>query len=205
MDEDKAKQRLLAESREGPSAKGKTLPKSNARAQHRRGTKRTRIESDDSSDEEGHSKRLKGENGGALRVGDEDESSIFQQPALITGAQLKPYQLEGLQWMVSLDTNGISGILGISFLIVTNENAQEYHIAADEMGLGKVLILSLASNCTEGLNKLRLDPPDDRFLRSSERKQKFQTLSSRLPTKCPAQLGGRVRQVRPLGMHFFFV
>lgn len=41
-----------------------------------------------------------------------EDSQIFEQPALITGAKLKPYQLEGLQWMVSLDKNGISGILG---------------------------------------------------------------------------------------------
>jgi len=42
-----------------------------------------------------------------------DEQIVFQQPSLITGATLKPYQLEGLQWMVSLDQNGISGILGM--------------------------------------------------------------------------------------------
>jgi ATP-dependent DNA helicase len=61
---------------------------------------------------------------GASEVQEEEESGEpFQQPALITGAKLKPYQLEGLQWMVSLDQNGISGIL------------------ADEMGLGKVSLL----------------------------------------------------------------
>jgi ATP-dependent DNA helicase len=53
-----------------------------------------------------------------------DDANVFEQPALITGATLKPYQLEGLQWMVSLDKNGISGIL------------------ADEMGLGKVRALA---------------------------------------------------------------
>lgn len=42
-----------------------------------------------------------------------DADIDFQQPALITGAKLKGYQLEGLQWMVSLDQNGISGILGM--------------------------------------------------------------------------------------------
>ncbi|KIJ19572.1 hypothetical protein PAXINDRAFT_108979 [Paxillus involutus ATCC 200175] len=45
----------------------------------------------------------------------------FLQPSLITGATLKDYQLEGVEWMVSLDKNGVSGIL------------------ADEMGLGKTL------------------------------------------------------------------
>lgn len=36
----------------------------------------------------------------------------YIQPSLITGAQLKDYQLEGVEWMVSLDKNGVSGILG---------------------------------------------------------------------------------------------
>ncbi|KAJ7723045.1 hypothetical protein B0H16DRAFT_1737410 [Mycena metata] len=36
----------------------------------------------------------------------------FPQPHLITGATLDPYQLEGLQWMLGLDEQGISGILG---------------------------------------------------------------------------------------------
>ncbi|KAJ7112773.1 SNF2 family DNA-dependent ATPase [Mycena crocata] len=52
---------------------------------------------------------------------EEDDTAAFPQPALITGARLKDYQLEGLQWMVSLHEQGISGIL------------------ADEMGLGKTL------------------------------------------------------------------
>lgn len=70
-------------------------------------------------------KKVKNEFGEIITIGDrneeEDEPPIFDQPALITGAKLKSYQLEGLQWMVSLDQNGISGIL------------------ADEMGLGKTL------------------------------------------------------------------
>lgn len=43
------------------------------------------------------------------------------QPALVTGGTLKNYQLEGLEWLVSLYENGLNGIL------------------ADEMGLGKTL------------------------------------------------------------------
>lgn len=119
MDEDKEKQKLLAEARaKAAVADGKTkvVPMSSARSQRGRGKKRTRVESDDSSDEGGDSKRMKNEDGQALRAGEDvEDSSVFQQPALITGAQLKPYQLEGLQWMVSLDTNGISGILGMWF------------------------------------------------------------------------------------------
>jgi ATP-dependent helicase STH1/SNF2 len=43
------------------------------------------------------------------------------QPALLKGGELKEYQLTGLQWMVSLYNNNLSGIL------------------ADEMGLGKTI------------------------------------------------------------------
>ena len=64
----------------------------------------------------GKGKRMKGSNGRIVTVeedtDEEHEPSVFQQPSLVTGAKLKPYQLEGLQWMVSLDQNGISGILG---------------------------------------------------------------------------------------------
>jgi ATP-dependent DNA helicase len=59
-------------------------------------------------------KRRRGADGEAF-VTEEAEAvdeTVFQQPSLITGAKLKPYQLEGLQWMVSLDQNGMSGILG---------------------------------------------------------------------------------------------
>jgi len=42
---------------------------------------------------------------------------VFKQPASLVGGVLMPYQLEGLQWLLSLWENGLSGIL------------------ADEMGL----------------------------------------------------------------------
>jgi ATP-dependent DNA helicase len=51
---------------------------------------------------------------------EEEKAYHGEQPALITGATLKSYQLAGVQWMVSLYENGLNGIL------------------ADEMGLGKV-------------------------------------------------------------------
>ena len=44
-----------------------------------------------------------------------------EQPKLVTGGQMKHYQLEGLEWLKSLWMNGLCGIL------------------ADEMGLGKTL------------------------------------------------------------------
>lgn len=44
-----------------------------------------------------------------------------RQPKFVTGGIMKPYQLEGLDWLCSLYENGLNGIL------------------ADEMGLGKTL------------------------------------------------------------------
>lgn len=44
-----------------------------------------------------------------------------RQPALVTGATMKSYQVAGLEWLTSLYENGLNGIL------------------ADEMGLGKTL------------------------------------------------------------------
>lgn len=44
-----------------------------------------------------------------------------RQPKLVTGGTMRSYQLEGLEWMLSLYENGINGIL------------------ADEMGLGKTI------------------------------------------------------------------
>ena len=69
---------------------------------------------------------------------------IFVQPALLTGATLKDYQLEGVAWMVSLWENGISGMLGGLYcpaykkLVLTA-------VIADEMGLGKVCPFSYLS------------------------------------------------------------
>ena len=48
-------------------------------------------------------------------------ASLTEQPSSITGGELRPYQLEGVNWLVSLDHHGVGGILG------------------DEMGLGKTL------------------------------------------------------------------
>jgi ATP-dependent DNA helicase len=60
------------------------------------------------------SKRRKLEDSEETSLQDNGQTILFQQPALVTGAKLKNYQLEGLQWMVALHQNGISGILGSS-------------------------------------------------------------------------------------------
>jgi len=53
-------------------------------------------------------------------IGMQDLKSA-RQPKLVTGGTMRSYQLEGLEWMLSLYENGINGIL------------------ADEMGLGKTI------------------------------------------------------------------
>lgn len=49
------------------------------------------------------------------------EEKVTVQPKMLQGGQLREYQLEGLQWMLSLYNNNLNGIL------------------ADEMGLGKTI------------------------------------------------------------------
>ncbi|CAF0747001.1 unnamed protein product [Didymodactylos carnosus] len=46
---------------------------------------------------------------------------VIKQSSLLIGGQLKPYQIQGLEWLVSLYNNNLNGIL------------------ADEMGLGKTI------------------------------------------------------------------
>ncbi|KAF8457597.1 SNF2 family N-terminal domain-containing protein [Kalaharituber pfeilii] len=55
------------------------------------------------------------------RFGQQTSLRSARQPKLVTGGIMKPYQLEGLDWLCSLYENGLNGIL------------------ADEMGLGKTL------------------------------------------------------------------
>ncbi|CAA6658913.1 unnamed protein product [Spirodela intermedia] len=49
------------------------------------------------------------------------QEKVTEQPSMLQGGELRPYQLEGLQWMLSLFNNNLNGIL------------------ADEMGLGKTI------------------------------------------------------------------
>ena len=51
----------------------------------------------------------------------QQQVASLAQPALLTGATMRDYQLDGLRWAVALDACGVGGILG------------------DEMGLGKTL------------------------------------------------------------------
>ena len=75
----------------------------------------------------GQSKRSPSASNGALDsidlpVATDDSSNLpLLQPSTLVGGTLLPYQLEGLQWLLKLYENGLSGIL------------------ADEMGLGKTI------------------------------------------------------------------
>lgn len=93
----------------------------------------------------------------------------FAQPALITGATLRDYQLAGVQWMISLYENGLNGIL------------------ADEMGLGKVSL---------GLHNIPTDACTDATDHCLPRPPALQghlgSLPHRLPVVRASQLDHRV-------------
>ena len=82
------------------------------------------------------------ENGAEDEDLDDDEQYTFAQPALVTGAKLRDYQLAGVQWMISLYENGLNGIL------------------ADEMGLGKVfyILLHVTSRLTDARRPFKPSP-----------------------------------------------
>ena len=80
--------------------------------------KRPRLGSDDEDDaEEEGEEALK-----RARVLADEPRPAFVQPALLTGAKLKDYQLEGVAWMISLWENGISGILGACAVILVSNS-----------------------------------------------------------------------------------
>lgn len=99
-----------------------TEPNPNSESVIDKSKKRTHVHAD--PDETQTQKRIKleketSEDGSASHQIDkkEEEAHAFQQPALITGATLKEYQLEGVAWMAGLYQSGISGILGMVFFI----------------------------------------------------------------------------------------
>ncbi|KAJ7312621.1 hypothetical protein DFH08DRAFT_973399 [Mycena albidolilacea] len=115
--------RAHAEKRaEAAAAAGKAKAKSAPQTGKGRGrpAKRRRVVADSDSDASEEEKEGVEDAKPAGEATDTNiDTAAFPQPALVTGGKLKDYQLEGLQWMVGLHQQGISGIL------------------ADEMGLGK--------------------------------------------------------------------
>ena len=116
-----------------PEAEKTTTPK-NGRGRPKKGAKEGKI-SDYYKKEDLQKKANQSGIAGALKeaADQEDKDNIktgdigFQdlksarQPKLVTGGTMRSYQLEGLEWLLSLYENGINGIL------------------ADEMGLGKTI------------------------------------------------------------------
>ena len=46
-----------------------------------------------------------------LEGGNQPATRLTHQPAVITGGQMRKYQMEGLNWLIHLYDNGINGIL----------------------------------------------------------------------------------------------
>lgn len=74
------------------------------RADRKEGERTTRRPLDDNDDEEEASE--------ALEEADEHEATrLTAQPATLGYGKMRPYQIEGLNWMIRLQENGVNGIL----------------------------------------------------------------------------------------------
>jgi SNF2 family DNA or RNA helicase len=129
---DAAKAAEIAKSKSSPSKTSKSNA-SPTRSKYK-GKKRVLTVGSDSEDDT-VSKRVK------LEDTRNHETTTLTQPALVTGGTLMPYQLKGVEWMISLDQNGISGILGGHFPFSHSFLTHKLiFFKADEMGLGKVCV-----------------------------------------------------------------
>ena len=96
--------------------KGKTPESGSSAADHRHAHRKSEREED--------ADLLRAEEAvveGEAALDDAVITHFSESPAYVKGGTMRPYQIEGLNWMISLFENGINGIL------------------ADEMGLGKTL------------------------------------------------------------------
>jgi ATP-dependent DNA helicase len=119
---------LKPQAKQSRGRKSEPARVANGSSRARTGSKRTRNDATETDDEEdANAKRLKVENDLSSTPVNQESASRFQQPAAITGAKLKDYQLVGVEWLTSLWLNGVNGIL------------------ADEMGLGCVMQLDSLS------------------------------------------------------------
>lgn len=91
-------------------SKPKAKPKPKGKQTRRKSKKRGRAEDENDYEEEEEDHQAKRAKLEEVQIVQSDTK--FKQSALITGATLKDYQLDGVEWMVSLDSNGASGILG---------------------------------------------------------------------------------------------
>ena len=105
MDRSREKHAAVAAKTQKRASKANQTQRAARSGRHASGRgKRPRVGSDDEDEGEETLKRA--------RVLADEPRPTFVQPALLTGAKLKDYQLEGVAWMISLWENGISGILG---------------------------------------------------------------------------------------------
>ena len=132
MDEEKAKYASCRANSPAnkPKAKGKGK---RSRRPSNGGSKRARVDSDE--DEEAQVKRIKVDAAG--------EEGRLAQPALITGARLKGYQLEGVEWMIGLDKNGVSGILGMFAILLLHRYDTHAVTYSGRDGFGQGTLCSL--------------------------------------------------------------
>ncbi|KAG8900249.1 hypothetical protein FRC01_010202, partial [Tulasnella sp. 417] len=111
----RAAEALDAQKEEEAHKKNKNGKRKGGKAEPGSPSKRARVEdgtavANTSEPKDGDEKKAK-----------EEEILYMKQPATVTGATLRDYQLAGVQWLALLYENGLNGIL------------------ADEMGLGKTL------------------------------------------------------------------
>jgi len=52
------------------------------------------------------------------------EESV-KQPLLLTGGELKPYQVVGIEWLVSLYNNHLNGILADEMVTTRSDNSED--------------------------------------------------------------------------------
>ena len=95
------------------------------RGKNKGGKNQGKSKGDAASDQRHHRKTEKEEDEELMQdENDDDEDNVFmfrESPGYVEGGTMKDYQIQGLNWLISLYHNGINGIL------------------ADEMGLGKTL------------------------------------------------------------------
>jgi ATP-dependent helicase STH1/SNF2 len=118
------------------------------------------------------------------------KEEVTKQSSLLTGGQLKEYQIKGLQWMVSLYNNRLNGILADEMVILLSPK------------LGLFLIEKKGKQDTNRyishLVGSRKDDPNDfpHYLVDGKQETTW-PLPGHRPTIDPAQLDSRIREVGP--------
>lgn len=108
--------------------------------------------------------------------GEGTANTIFtESPKFIQGGEMRDYQVAGLNWLISLHENGISGIL------------------ADEMGLGKTLVCFLSLSLSPLASSCLLVPPPAN--KPSSKQSPFSVTCATSPAS-PAPISSRCQSQR---------